>query len=70
MKHIDLLEEAENCRRKALAYLGRPEAALLLRLAKEFERTNAEQRRVQWGRLFDERWPPDASLKANTISDC
>ncbi len=44
MKHIDLLEEAQDCRRKALAYLGQPEAALLLRVAKGFEGLDAEKR--------------------------
>lgn len=47
MKHIDLLEEAQDCRRKALTYLGQPEAALLLRVAKEFEEMDAEKRSVQ-----------------------
>jgi len=42
MKHIELLEEAEDCRRRALAYVGQPEAKLLLRVAKEFEGLNAE----------------------------
>jgi hypothetical protein len=32
-----LLEEAENCRRQALVYLGQPEATLLLRVAEVFE---------------------------------
>jgi hypothetical protein len=40
MKHIDLLEEAQDCRRRALTYLGQPEATLLLRVAKEFEQLN------------------------------
>ena len=35
---IDHDEEAEICRRRALAYLGRPEASFLLRVAREFER--------------------------------
>ncbi len=52
MKHIDLLEEAQDCRRKALTYLGQPEAALLLKVAKEFERMNTEQLREQWRRPF------------------
>jgi hypothetical protein len=30
-------EEAERCRNQALAYVGRPEASLLLRVAREFE---------------------------------
>jgi hypothetical protein len=38
-------DEAENCRRKALAYLGRPEASLLLRVAREFDRLAAERNR-------------------------
>jgi hypothetical protein len=37
-------EEAEICRRKALAYLGKPEAAFLMRVAKEFDRLEAERR--------------------------
>jgi len=44
MDQIGLLEEAENCRRKALAYLGQPEAMFLLRVAKAFEELNAEKR--------------------------
>jgi hypothetical protein len=35
-------EHAENCRRQALSYLGRPEAPFLLRLAREFERIDKE----------------------------
>ncbi len=38
-----LSEEAEDCRRKALSYLGRPEAPFLLRLAREFERIGQER---------------------------
>jgi hypothetical protein len=37
MSGPSLEEEAENCRRRALAYLGRPEAPFLLRVAKAFE---------------------------------
>lgn len=37
-------EEAEICRRKALAYLGKPEASFLLRVAREFDRLEAERR--------------------------
>lgn len=37
---LDPLEEAENCRRQALAYAGRPEAPFLLRVAKAFEALN------------------------------
>jgi hypothetical protein len=44
MDHIGLLEEAENCRRKALAYLGQPEATFLLRAAKAFEELGSEKR--------------------------
>ena len=47
MIHIDLLEEAQDCHRKALAYVGLPEAALLLRVAKEFEKMDAEKRSLQ-----------------------
>jgi hypothetical protein len=37
MDRIGMLEEAENCRRQALSYIGRPEAPFLLRVAKAFE---------------------------------
>lgn len=37
----DLLEEAENCRRKAHAYVGLPEATFLLKLAQGFEQLAA-----------------------------
>ena len=37
-------EEAEICRRKALAYLGEPEARFLLQVAKQFDRLEAERR--------------------------
>lgn len=37
MSEPTLEEEAENCRRRALAYLGRPEAPFLLRVARAFE---------------------------------
>jgi hypothetical protein len=36
-------EEAEECRRKALAYLGRPEAPFLMRVAREFDRLAAKR---------------------------
>ena len=36
------LEEAEDCRRKALAYLGQPEGTLLLLVAREFDRLASE----------------------------
>ena len=39
----DLLEEAENCRRKAHAYVGLPEASFLLRVAEGFERVAADR---------------------------
>jgi hypothetical protein len=45
MHQSDLHAEAEACRNKALAYLGRPEAAFLLKAAREFERLADEQRR-------------------------
>ncbi len=43
MNHLSCDEEAEDCRRKALSYLGRPEAPFLMRVAREFDRL-AEQR--------------------------
>jgi hypothetical protein len=36
-------EEAEACRRKALAYLGRPEASFLLSVARQFDRLERER---------------------------
>jgi hypothetical protein len=38
-----LNEEAEDCRRKALSYLGQPESQFLLRVAREFERIEKER---------------------------
>jgi hypothetical protein len=35
-------EEAEDCRRKALAYVGQPETPFLLRIASEFDRLACE----------------------------
>ena len=46
MNHIGLLEEAENCRHRAISYLGMPEAMFLLRVAKAFEELDAEKRGV------------------------
>ena len=44
MTNSSLEEEAEDCRRKALAYIGRPEAPFLMRVAREFDRIAAERR--------------------------
>ena len=37
MDQAALAEEAEKCRLQALSYLGRREASLLLRVAREFD---------------------------------
>ena len=37
-------EQAEDCRRQALSYVGHPEASLLIRVAREFDRLAAESR--------------------------
>jgi hypothetical protein len=50
MISLSLEEEAEECRRKALCYLGRPEAPLLLKVAREFDRLALQ-------RLNDQRTP-------------
>lgn len=42
-------EQAEDCRRKALAYLGKPEAQFLLRVAREFEDLSRDQNQ-RWRR--------------------
>lgn len=39
-----LLEQADQCRDRAHAYVGRPEARFLLRVAQEFERLAIERR--------------------------
>jgi len=43
MRHEDLFEEADECRRRALAYVGKPEAPFLLRIADEFEKLASDQ---------------------------
>ena len=49
MDDPDLYNEAEDCRRKALSYLGRSEAPFLLRVARQFERVAAaRQGRVRY----------------------
>ena len=40
---LDPREEAATCRRRALAWVGKPEAILLLRAAREFERLAEEE---------------------------
>jgi len=42
--HLSPAEEAPNCRRQALAYLGKPEAPFLMRLADAFEALNDQTR--------------------------
>ena len=41
----DLLEQAENCRRQALTYVGRPEASFLMKVARGFEELADERHR-------------------------
>lgn len=36
-RHDQLLEQPGNCRRRALAYVGRPEAPFLLRVGSAFQ---------------------------------
>ena len=43
MDDADLYNEADDCRRRALTYLGRPEAQFLLRVAREFERLSRKR---------------------------
>ncbi len=42
MQKWELELEAEDCRRKAFCFLGRPEAPILLRMAREFDRLAEE----------------------------
>lgn len=51
---IALREEAENCRRMALVYLGKPEATLLIRTAKAFEELADQEDRSRF------KWAPFA----------
>lgn len=46
MKHMDFIKEANDCRRKALTYVGQPEATLLLKVAKAFEALAADHQIV------------------------
>jgi hypothetical protein len=39
---LNLHDEAQDCRRKALCYVGRPEAPFLLHLARQFDRLARE----------------------------
>ena len=43
MDCITFEEEAKNCRRKAVSYVGRPEAPFLLEVAEVFEELQAQQ---------------------------
>ena len=47
---MHLEQEAEDCRRKALAYVGRPEATFLLRVAREFDRLAGERKQAPVGK--------------------
>ena len=42
MESRALQEEAEECRRKAITYLGKAEAPFLLKIAREFDRLAEE----------------------------
>jgi hypothetical protein len=57
MDDTDLCNEAEDCRRKALSYLGRPEAPFLLRVAREFDRLSAKRRCDEGAQSDDEVTP-------------
>ena len=57
MDHETLQSEAQECRHWALAYVGRPEAAFLLRVAREFDSLAARQ----WSGEQDEPGGPDAA---------
>jgi len=44
-RRISPLDEAQNCRRQALAYIGKPEGPFLLRIAKAFEELDHPENR-------------------------
>jgi hypothetical protein len=51
MPKLFLDEEAELCRRRALSYIGKPEAPFLLKIAGEFDRLAVEREGCR-GRTF------------------
>lgn len=53
-EQIPLREEAENCRRMALVYLGKPEASFLIKTAKAFEELADQKDRARF------KWAPSA----------
>ncbi len=55
MSEASFHEQAETCRQRALAYLGRPEASFLLRAAREFDRLERRQ---------NLRWNAEAALES------
>ena len=58
-----LLEEAGECRRRAQAYVGQPEATFLLKVAREFERLALEERPTNG---TDERDPSRSQFAINS----
>jgi hypothetical protein len=50
MDSLDLREEAEDCRRRALSYLGQPEATFLIRVARELDKLAEQSASSSWGR--------------------
>lgn len=52
MAQVTLREEADACRRQAVAYLGRPEASFLLRAAEAFDELARERERPEPARRF------------------
>jgi hypothetical protein len=50
MSTTSLQQEAETCRQRALAYLGRPEGSFLLHVAREFDRLAQERQQPQSAR--------------------
>ena len=46
MGSIELHVEALKCRRRALEFMGKPEAQFLLRVAREFDRLAEERRAI------------------------
>jgi hypothetical protein len=53
MTDSHLFEEADECRKRAQAYVGQPEATFLLKIAREFELLAREGRREQRGSRCD-----------------
>ena len=70
MTDSHLLDEADDCRKRAQAYVGQPEAAFLLKVAREFERL-AHERRNNVVNVFslETAYTPDIAIDSSASRD-